>query len=133
MTRSLSRALFAVALLGAPACHHLIQSERPGSAHRESRLEGTASFYGAAFQGHQTANGERFDAQALTAAHRTLPFGSVVRVKNLDNGREVTVRINDRGPYAKGRILDLSEAAARKLGLIDRGYAPVRLEVLSTP
>jgi len=96
-------------------------------------LEGNASFYGAAFQGRKTANGESFDASALTAAHRTLPFGTLLRVTNLENGREVVVRINDRGPYAKARILDLSEAAARKLGMIERGAAPVRLEVLSSP
>lgn len=91
---------------------------------------GTASFYGRRFHGRRTANGERFDMNALTAAHRTLPFGSMVRVTNPSNGRSVTVRINDRGPFSRGRVIDVSRAAAKKLGLIRRGHAPVQLELL---
>ncbi len=94
------------------------------------RLTGVASFYGAAFADRPTANGERFDPHAMTAAHRTLPFGTRVRVTNLENGRQVVVRINDRGPYRKGRVLDLSRAAARKLGFVEDGVAQVRIEVL---
>jgi rare lipoprotein A len=96
---------------------------REGSA----LAEGIASFYGPGFEGRRTANGERFDPGALTAAHRTLPFGTCLRVRNLGNGREVEVRVNDRGPFAGGRILDVSTAAARILGMLERGLAKVRL------
>lgn len=89
--------------------------------------EGLASFYGKGFDGRLTANGERFDKEAMTAAHRTLPFNACLRVKNLENGREVKLRVNDRGPYSGHRILDVSEGAARKLGMIDRGVTRVRL------
>lgn len=88
---------------------------------------GVASWYGPGLHGNLTANGERFDKNALTAAHRKLPFNTCVRVKNVDNGREVQVRINDRGPYAKGRIIDVSEAAGRELGMIEKGVARVEL------
>ena len=91
---------------------------------------GKASYYGQAHHGKRTASGERFDQHALTAAHRSLPFGTRVRVTNLDNGRQVVVRINDRGPYRRGRIIDLSRAAAAQLGMIEDGIAPVRLETL---
>ncbi|HXR96196.1 MAG TPA: septal ring lytic transglycosylase RlpA family protein [Rhizomicrobium sp.] len=89
---------------------------------------GRASFYGAAHQGRTTANGESFDLHDFTAAHRTLPFGTVVRVTNLDNGLTVKVKINDRGPHVKGRIIDLSSAAARALGMTQDGVARVKLE-----
>ena len=92
---------------------------------------GVASYYGRRFHGRQTANGERFNMRALTAAHRTLPFGSKVRVVNPRNGREVTVRINDRGPFSRGRVIDLSRAAAERIGLIRRGHARVDLELLA--
>src|SRR4051812_46100065 len=97
------------------------RSARPDGANADDYGEGRASFYGAGFQGRKTANGERFDKEQFTAAHRTLPFGTCVEVENLDNGRRVRVRINDRGPYAGGRILDISEAAAQRLEMIDRG------------
>ncbi|MBX5482139.1 MAG: septal ring lytic transglycosylase RlpA family protein [Myxococcaceae bacterium] len=89
--------------------------------------EGLASWYGPGFDGKRTASGERFDEDALTAAHRTLPFGTCVVVHNLDTGAKVAVRINDRGPYAKGRVLDVSKAAAKHLGMLDAGVAHVRL------
>ncbi len=79
-------------------------------------LSGLASWYGPGFQGRRTANGEKFNTHALTAAHKTLPFGTRVRVVNKRNGRSVVVRINDRGPYVRGRIIDLSHAAARAIG-----------------
>ena len=85
---------------------------------------GIASWYG---YGYKTANGEEFDVSAMTAAHKTLPFGTVVRVENLRNGRSVTVRINDRGPFIEGRIVDLSLAAALEIGLPGPGIAPVRV------
>lgn len=88
---------------------------------------GKASWYGPGFQGRRTASGERFDMNALTAAHRTLPFGTRIRVRNSLNGREVVVRINDRGPWARNRIIDLSKAAAAALGLLQDGEAPVVL------
>jgi rare lipoprotein A len=88
---------------------------------------GIASWYGPTFYGKQTANGELFDANALTAAHRTLPMPVNVRVTNLDNGKSVIVRINDRGPYAKGRIIDVSERAAKLLGFYGEGTARVRV------
>ena len=95
-----------------------------------SNFNGKASWYGPGFHGRLTANGERYNQHALTAAHPNLRFGTKVRVTNLKNGRSVVVRINDRGPYAKGRIIDLSAAAAQTIGMIDMGVAPVRVEVL---
>ena len=91
---------------------------------------GIASYYGARFHGRRTANGETFDMHAMTAAHRTLPFGSRVRVTNPSNGASVVVRINDRGPFIGGRTIDLSRAAATEIGLIQRGHGNVELELL---
>lgn len=95
---------------------------------------GTASYYADRFAGRRTASGVRYDPNAMVAAHRTLPFGTIVRVTNLRNGRSVVVKIVDRGPFAgHDRIIDLSRRAARKLGFIAQGLAPVRLEVLKEP
>ncbi len=91
---------------------------------------GTASWYGPGFHGNHTANGERFDMHKLTAAHRTLPLGSVAVVRSLTTGRQVTVRINDRGPFARDRILDLSYAGARALGITGSGTDEVELRVI---
>lgn len=91
---------------------------------------GVASWYGAQFHGKVTASGERFDMGAFTAAHRTLPLGSMVRVVNLANGKHARVRITDRGPYVNGRILDLSYAAAVQLGMVETGLSVVQLEVI---
>jgi rare lipoprotein A len=91
---------------------------------------GVASWYGEQFHGRLAANGEVFDMSALTAAHRTLPLGSMVRVVNLQNGRHVRVRINDRGPYVNGRILDLSYAAAAQLGMVEGGVSVVQIQVI---
>jgi len=102
----------------------------PGADGRGYSAEGTASWYGARHQGRRTASGERFDHNALTAAHRTLPFGTRVRVTNLRNRRSVVVRINDRGPHARARIIDLSRKAAQNLGMLHAGVAPVRVETL---
>lgn len=96
-------------------------------------LNGFASWYGPGFHGRRSASGERFNQNALTAAHRSLPFGTKVRVTNKRNGRSVVVRINDRGPHVRGRIIDLSAAAARTLGVMQSGVAPVRVEVLGRP
>ena len=89
-------------------------------------MVGKASFY---WQGHRTANGERFRPGGLTAAHRTLPFGTRVRVTNMRNGRSVVVRINDRGPFIRGRNIDLSRGAATVIGMLGQGVAPVRVAV----
>lgn len=97
---------------------------------RGYRAEGTASYYGKAHHGKKTASGERFNQNALTAAHRTLAFGTRVKVTNLDNGRSVVVRINDRGPFGRGRIIDVSKAAAEQLNMLRSGTARVRLEGL---
>lgn len=119
--QSLARGAAAIALVLA-AC---------GGPQRPSGLgsnPGYASWYG---EPQMTASGERFDKHALTAAHRTLPFGTRVRVTNTRNGRSVVVRINDRGPYGpRRRVIDVSEAAARKLEMIDDGVVPVTLEVV---
>jgi rare lipoprotein A len=94
---------------------------------------GLASWYGPSFQGRITANGEQFDMTALTAAHPTLPFGSILRLTNPKSGKSQVVRINDRGPYIEGRELDVSYAAATHLGLIDGGVVRLRLELLEVP
>ncbi len=93
--------------------------------------DGVASYYGREHQGKKTASGEIFDMNQLTAAHRSLPFGCKVRVTNLSNNRSVVVRINDRGPYVPGRILDLSQAAAERLQMIRDGTVKVKMEVLA--
>jgi rare lipoprotein A len=92
---------------------------------------GVASWYGEEFHGRRTSSREVYDMNDLTAAHNTLPFGSVVMVTNLDNGKSVVVRINDRGPFVKNRVIDLSYAAARAIDMIGTGTAPVRIEVMS--
>ena len=113
--------LWVIATVGVEGC---MTPPRPAAE------TGRASWYGEAHHGLPTASGERFDMNALTAAHPTLPFGTRLRVVNLDNHREVEVRINDRGPAAPGRVIDLSYAAARALGAVGAGIVPVRLTVL---
>ncbi len=114
-------------LLGLAAC-----ATPPSSAPKPFFSEqGVASWYGTFHQGKLTADGERFDQHALTAAHRSLPFDTVLRVTNLGNGRMVKVRVDDRGPYVKGRIIDLSAAAAVALGMRQDGVATVRLEAFA--
>jgi rare lipoprotein A len=111
-----------VLLVVAAACAHA-----PAPPTASPIGEGIASYYGDAFRGNRTASGERFDPAAFTAAHRTLAFGTCLRVENLDNGRSVQLRINDRGPFVQGRIVDVSEAAARALDFIQRGVTRVKL------
>lgn len=91
---------------------------------------GTASFYSDEFQGKTTASGETFDQNLLTAAHKSYPFGTLLKVTNKKNHKSVIVRVNDRGPFIKGRVIDLSEAAAKQLGFIDDGKTPVSITVL---
>jgi len=93
---------------------------------------GIASWYGAKYHGKKTSNGEIYDMYQLTAAHRSFPFGTIVRVTNLGNGKIVMVRINNRGPFIKGRIIDLSYAAAVQLNMVEQGIAEVRIEVVQT-
>jgi len=93
--------------------------------------EGLASWYGGKFQGRRTANGEIFDTNEFTAAHKTLPFGTIVKVTSLESGKSTVVRINDRGPFIPGRIIDLSRAAAAAIGLAGKGVTKVRIEVIS--
>lgn len=109
---------------GDKVARHIDHSKRSvsGSQH------GIASYY---WQGQRTATGERFNPGGLTAAHRTLPFGTVVRVTNQRNGSSVHVRINDRGPYVRGRVIDLSRAAAHRIGMASAGLAPVTVQVVN--
>jgi rare lipoprotein A len=108
------------------------EASEPPSAPQETRIgRGSASYYAAKFHGRRTASGEMFDNRAMTAAHRTLPFGSLVRVTNPANGASVVVRITDRGPFTRGRMIDVSRAAAEELGLIARGHATVELSLIA--
>ncbi len=94
---------------------------------------GIASWYGGYFHGRDTASGEVYDKNEISAAHKTLPFGTIVKVKNLENGRELTLKINDRGPFVKGRIIDLSEEAAKQLGFRNKGTAKVSISIIKSP
>ncbi|MGE0399125.1 MAG: septal ring lytic transglycosylase RlpA family protein [Kofleriaceae bacterium] len=106
------------------------QKKPTGTPAKPGVQYGIASWYGGKHHGGPTASGERFNKNAMTAAHKTLRMGTRVRVTRIKNGRVVIVRINDRGPYSKGRIIDLSEAAARQLDMIEDGIAKVKVEVL---
>ena len=125
-------ALVCLLLLGILSCAREPHRSLEGIAPRQPThsLQGIASWYGYRHHGRIAANGLPFNMYALTAAHRTLPLGTRVRVTNLTNGRTVVVNITDRGPFIDGRIIDLSYAAAKRIGLIGPGIAPVRLEVL---
>jgi len=122
----------------------LVEAGRPGTWQGETKPAkvenargskgsaqvGMASYYGREFDGKPTSSGETYHANHLTAAHRTLAFGTIVRVTNLSNGKKVIVRINDRGPFIKGRIIDLSLAAAKRLDMIEAGVVRVRVEIV---
>lgn len=136
------RDIFVLAVPGAAmllsACHKKRSSARapvrlPMPAAVPGTETGVASWYGHPYHGRPAADGEIYDMEKMTAAHRTLPFNTWVRVTNLDNGRTVEVRIIDRGPFVDGRIIDLSHAAAREIGLIGPGLAKVRIDVISAP
>ena len=115
----------------APAHLQRVSTAAPLPSPSESPIgEGHASYYGKELAGNRTASGERFDPARLTAAHRTLPIGSRVRVTNPRNGRSVVVRINDRGPFHGNRTIDLSRAAAEQVGIVQAGHGPVELELL---
>jgi rare lipoprotein A len=131
-------ATIALAIVQLGGCGARQRSAAPTSSlspprERRQTQEGMASWYGGRFNGRKTASGERFDENALTAAHLKFPFGTRLRVTNLKNGRTVEVRVNDRGPWGGHGIIDLSKAAARELDMLGDGRAPVRLEVLWIP
>lgn len=119
--------------------HAPAQPPSPSSVERQPAIpgeyveEGVASWYGVPFDGHRTSDGEIYHMRQLTAAHRTLPFGSIVRVTNLDNGKQTEVRINDRGPFVANRVIDLSLSAAQAIGMVGPGTAKVRLEIVEGP
>ncbi len=117
------------ALLSSCANKPHAQAHKPSTVEEPSgHQEGLASWYGPGFRGKKTANGERFNPKHLTAAHRTLPFGTKVRVVNLANDKDVIVRINDRGPFIRGRVIDLSKRAAQLIAMMGSGTARVRIE-----
>lgn len=153
MRRSLLRKLAALAISGtfttllvsagccpAPARRHAVATARPAQSaggevavdeHEGEVLRGDASYYASFFKGRRTSNGERYDPRKMTAANRTLPFGTRLRVTRVDTGKSVVVRVNDRGPFGKRRrILDLSRAAAEQLDMIGPGHAEVEAVVL---
>ena len=120
-----------VVLLALAACGGAQRRSAPPIETQDKTAQrGLASWYGGRFNGRLTASGERFDEDELTGAHRTLKFGTRVRVTNERNGRQVVVRINDRGPYGKGRIIDVSRAAAVALDMVSAGVVPVAVEIL---
>jgi rare lipoprotein A len=128
----------AVLLAALAACSHAPR-HGPDESSRPPAVEssgsdgqvGLASFYGKRFHGRRTASGARYDMHAMTCAHRTAQFGARLKVTDLDSGQSVVVTVTDRGPFKRGRVVDLSMAAARKLGMVDRGLARVRVEALA--
>ena len=118
--------MVAVAACGGKSAPTTTPEYVPGKKYEEV---GVASWYGKKYHGRKTASGEVFKMNKLTAAHRTLPLGLTAKITNLDNGRTVKVKINDRGPFIDGRVLDLSYGAAKKLGMVDAGLARVRIEI----
>jgi peptidoglycan lytic transglycosylase len=125
--------LIAIAVLLLAACARTVVTSPPRPPTLGGEETGLASWYGYPFHGRPTASGEVYDLRDLTAAHRTLPLGTRVLVTNVDNGQIVEVRVNDRGPFVDGRILDLSYGAARILGGVESGVIPVRIQVLALP
>jgi rare lipoprotein A len=131
---SLARGMFFISGLCLAGCAAVPPAAPPRPAVEQPTFTetGVASWYGRGHQAHKTAQGERFDASKLTAAHRTLPLNTAVRVTNVANQKTIKVRINDRGPYVRTRIIDLSERAARDLDIAEDGTARVRLEVFAS-
>jgi rare lipoprotein A len=123
----------AVSIAAIAGCSKVTEEDGAEQPHKKEKRPnfvqtGMASWYGKDFKGGKTASGERFDPEELTAAHRSLPFGTIARVTNLRNNRSVSVRITNRGPFIRGRIVDLSPAAARELRIVNSGVARVRIE-----
>lgn len=127
--KNILRAILALATALAMASCAPYQARKLPLKHHS---DGIASWYGPGFHGRKTASGERYNQRDLTAAHKTLPFGSTIQVTNMDNGKSVVVRINDRGPFVRGRVIDLSRAAAEKIGMMGTGTARVELASISS-
>jgi rare lipoprotein A len=131
MTRAAPLLIVCLVLLGLSGCTH---GRRPvatsGGGEGDESTEGLASYYSASLEGRPTASGEPYRGAELTCAHRAYRFGTRLEVTNLENGRSVVVEVNDRGPFVKGRIIDLSVAAARELGMVERGVVRVRIKRL---
>jgi rare lipoprotein A (peptidoglycan hydrolase) len=121
------------ALVAASGCSHRVVAKAPVPAKIGATESGVASWYGVPYHGRRTASGEIYDMEQLTAAHRTLPFQTWVEVTDLDNGKSVSVRVTDRGPFVDGRVIDLSLAAARKIEMVGPGIARVKLKVIAPP
>jgi rare lipoprotein A len=122
-----------VTLVGASGCSHRVVAKAPVPAKIGATESGVASWYGVPYHGRRTASGEIYDMEQLTAAHRTLPFQTWLEVTDLDNGKRVSVRVTDRGPFVDGRVIDLSLAAARKIEMVGPGIARVKLKVIAAP
>jgi rare lipoprotein A len=122
--------ILALASVGCATARHTSVPDNVGGPEPGTRIDGLASWYGQQHQGLKTASGETFDMNKLTAAHRTLPFGTRLRVTNVENGKSVVVRVNDRGPHVAGRVLDLSYRAAQALGMTGAGVARVEVVVI---
>ncbi|HBG96250.1 MAG TPA: septal ring lytic transglycosylase RlpA family lipoprotein [Chromatiaceae bacterium] len=128
MTRKIALVLLAALFATASMSTFAGSSARPGKV-----LKGIASYYHDSLHGNKTASGQTYNRNKMTAAHKTLPLGSKVQVTDVRTGKSIVVRVNDRGPFVKGRIIDLSRRAASKLGIIKRGTTRVRVKVLSVP
>ena len=131
LTPALAMAPHELASSSVPALGAVLEKDAARMRVPVAELTGLASWYGGRFHGRLTANGETYDMNAATAAHKTLPFNTVVRVVDLDTGRQTVVRVNDRGPFVEGRVIDLSRAAAQELGMMASGVARVRLEIVA--
>ncbi|MEZ9038879.1 MULTISPECIES: septal ring lytic transglycosylase RlpA family protein [unclassified Vibrio] len=123
-------AAFLITLLAGCTSTSAVGSSKTKEYAKSHALAGKASWYGDKFHGRLTASGETYNMNATTAAHKTLPFGTIVRVTNTDNNKSVDVKINDRGPYVKGRVIDLSHKAFAKIGNVKQGTVPVKIEIV---
>ncbi|MFC5080639.1 RlpA-like protein precursor [Vibrio thalassae] len=129
-TLSLVLTTLLITLLGGCASTAAIDSQKTQNYSKAHQLVGQASWYGNQYHGKRTASGERYNMRAYTAAHKTLPFGTIVRVTNTANGKTVDVKINDRGPFVKGRVIDLSRQSFEQIASISKGIAPVKIDII---
>ena len=121
---------FILSILVGCSSNAAIDTEKTRTYGKSHALVGQASWYGKNYQGKRTASGEKYNMRAYTAAHKTLPFGTIVRVTNTVSGKKVDVKINDRGPFVKGRVIDLSQKSFEQIGSIKKGLAPVKIEII---
>ncbi|WP_394149702.1 septal ring lytic transglycosylase RlpA family protein [Vibrio maritimus] len=130
--KKLNLAFIALVLTALAGCSSTasVDNAKTNSYARSNELVGQASWYGSKYHGKRTASGERYNMRAYTAAHKTLPFGTIVRVTNTNNGKSVDVKINDRGPFVKGRVIDLSRKSFEQIGNINAGTLPVKIDVI---